>query len=83
LTKQVDIEKKEGNFESYKRLVNRLQEMISAVSPEYRYAKSLASTVLDTALHQHFLGNHFKSLTNCTKESPVTFLTELVRKTIA
>ena len=83
LTKQVDIENKEGHFESYKRLVNRLQEMISAVSPEYRYAKSLASTVLDTALHQHFLGNHFNSLTNCTKESPVTFLAELVRKTIA
>ena len=83
LTKQVDIENKEGNFESYKRLVNRLQEMISAVSPEYRYAKSLASTVLDTALHQHFLGNHFKNLTNCTKESPATFLADLVRKTIA
>ena len=83
LTKQVDLENKEGNFESYKRLVTRLEEMIADVAPKYNYTKSLASTVIDTALHQHFLGNHFKSITNCADASPTQFLIELVRKTIA
>lgn len=83
LTKQVDLENKEGNFESYKRLVTRLEEMIADVAPKYNYTKSLASTVIDTALHQHFLGNHFKSITNCAEANPTQFLIELVRKTIA
>ena len=65
LTKEVDRENKEGYFEIYKRLVGRLGRMIQDLDSDYSYAESLASTVLEGVLHQHFLMEHFPSLTNC------------------
>ena len=72
LTKEVDHENKEGYFEIYKRLVTRLSEMITAVDKDYPYPVSLASTVLEGSLHQHFLVDHFSSLTDCQKHSDQT-----------
>jgi len=83
LTKEVDEENKEGYFIIYKRMVNRLEEMIRAVSPKYNYPSSLASTVLESTLHQHFLKDHFPTLTNCdTSNSPRNFISDLVFKTL-
>ncbi|MFK7782373.1 TetR/AcrR family transcriptional regulator, partial [Psychroserpens sp.] len=65
LTKEVDEENKDGYFSIYKRLVIRLHDMIIEVNPNYKFPHSLASTVLEGALHQHFLKEHFKSLTDC------------------
>lgn len=65
LTKEVDIENKEGYFIIYKRLVNRISEMIGRFNPKYKYPSSLASTILEGSLHQNFLKNHFSSLTDC------------------
>ncbi|PIB30845.1 TetR family transcriptional regulator [Maribacter sp. 4U21] len=64
LTKEVDTENKEGYFVIYKRLVNRLSKMIHGVDSEYPYPSSLASTLLEGSLHQHFLRDHFSSLTD-------------------
>ena len=65
LTKEVDEENKDGYFAIYKRLVSRLHDMIIDVNSDYKFPNSLASTVLEGALHQHFLKDHFKSLTDC------------------
>jgi hypothetical protein len=79
LTKEVDKENKEGFFEVYNRLVLRLKAMILLVDKEYLYASSLASTVLEGALHQHFLKEHFPSLTECDNEiTPTQYFTHLV-----
>ncbi|MDZ7612678.1 MAG: TetR/AcrR family transcriptional regulator [Flavobacteriaceae bacterium] len=78
LTKQVDQENKEGYFIIYKRLINRLKELIFAVNPQYPYASSLSSTIVDGALHQHFLKDHFRSITNCSEAiSPSAFFINL------
>ena len=78
LTKEVDIENKEGYFVVYKRLVLRLSEMILVLKPDYSYASSLASTIVESALHQHFLKEHFQSITNCNdKVSPYHFISHL------
>ncbi|QLG45662.1 TetR/AcrR family transcriptional regulator [Costertonia aggregata] len=78
LTKEVDTENKEGYFVIYKRLVNRISDMIAAVDENYTYPSSLASTILEGSLHQHFLKNHFKSLTNCHKStSPTEYFIDL------
>ncbi len=83
LTKEVDQENKDGYFVIYKRMVNRLEEMIRAVDPSYAYPTSLASTVLDSTLHQHFLQDHFPTLTNCdTTHSPGEFVADLVFKIV-
>ena len=72
LTKEVDVENKEGYFVIYKRLVNRISEMIQGVNLNYKYPSSLASTVLEGSLHQHFLKDHFSSLTDCHKKDDTT-----------
>ena len=69
LTKEVDDENKEGYFVIYKRLTTRLKEMIADVNEDYPYPASLASTILAGSLHQHFLKDHFTSLTDCSKKT--------------
>ncbi|MEN8788561.1 MAG: TetR/AcrR family transcriptional regulator [Flavobacteriaceae bacterium] len=79
LTKEVDKENREGYFEIYKRLVNRISEMIAAADRDYPYPSSLASTVLEGSLHQHFLLDHFSSLTDCLEHTdPTHYLKHLV-----
>lgn len=79
LTKEVDDENKQGYFEIYKRLVFRLKEMIVEVDPGYPYPSSLASTILEGSLHQHFLLDHFKSLTDCHEHTdPTAYFKHLV-----
>lgn len=79
LTKEVDKENKEGYFSIYKRLATRIKDMIIEVNGKYPYPASLASTVIEGALHQHFLKDHFLSLTDCNeKVTPSKFFTDLV-----
>ncbi|WP_424003103.1 TetR/AcrR family transcriptional regulator [Maribacter sp. IgM3_T14_3] len=82
-TKEVDTENKEGFYSIYKRLVGRLGEMVSLVDADYQYPTSLASTILENGLHQHFLKEHFPSLTDCNNQvTPTQFLTHLVFNTL-
>ena len=79
LTKEVDEENKEGFFLVYKRVINRIIEMIHDVDPNYEYAKSLASSIVEGALHQHFLKDHLKTITNCNQDiSPTDFYLNLI-----
>lgn len=79
LTKEVDNENKEGYFAVYKRLVNRLKDMIVDVDVSYKYPLTLASTVIEGAMHQHFLKNHFQSITECSQGlQPTDFFKDLV-----
>lgn len=83
LTKEVDEENKEGFFLVYKRVINRIIEMINEVNPKYAFAKSLASSVVEGALHQHFLKDHLKTITNCNSSvSPTDFYINLVENTL-
>jgi AcrR family transcriptional regulator len=83
LTKEVDVENKEGYFVIYKRLVLRLSDMILSINPEYSYASSLASTIVESSLHQHFLKDHFQSITDCNdKVSPYHFISHLTLTTL-
>ena len=79
LTKEVDDENKEGYFEIYKRLSNRLAEMISNVDSKYPYPASLSSTILEGSLYQHFLLDHFPSMTDChNHKDPTAYFKHLV-----
>lgn len=81
LTKEVDEENKEGFFIVYKRIINRIIEFITEVNPNYIFAKSLASSIVEGALHQHFLKEHLKSITSCDETNTVTdFYIDLVAK---
>lgn len=83
LTKEVDKENEEGHFQVYNRLVTRLKNIILEVNKDYPYAASLASTVLEGGLHQHYLKEHFPTLTACNKEvSPTKYFQHLVFSTL-
>lgn len=83
LTKEVDEENKEGFFLVYKRVINRIIEMITQVNPNYAFAKSLASSIVEGALHQHFLKDHLKTITNCNENnSPTDFYINLIENTL-
>ncbi len=74
---------KDDYFTICKRLVARLSEMISAVDKDYPYPLSLASTIVEGSLHQHFLREHFPTLTNCNdKINPTDFFTDLIFRTL-
>lgn len=84
LTKDVDVENKEGHFSPYKRVVQRVSDIISIYNDSYTYPLSLASTVIESALHQQFIKVHFKSITNCSdKATPTDFFIDLTLKTLA
>ena len=84
LTKEVDEENKEGFFLVYKRVINRIIDIIQEVDPEYDYAKSLASSIVEGSLHQHFLKDHLKTITNCNENnSPTQFYIDLVQKILS
>ncbi len=84
LTKEVDEENKEGFFLVYKRVINRIIDVIKEVNPEYGYAKSLASSIVEGSLHQHFLKDHLKTITNCNENnSPTQFYIDLAQKTLS
>jgi AcrR family transcriptional regulator len=83
LTKEVDEENKKDFFIVYKRVINRIVELIADVNPNYAFAKSLASSIVEGALHQHFLKNHLKTITNCSETiSPTDFYIDLIEKTL-
>lgn len=83
LTKEVDSENKEGYFVLYKRLIRRLSEMITKVNKDYQFPSSLASTIVEGALHQHFLKSHFISITDCNdKVTPTKFFINLTQNVL-
>jgi AcrR family transcriptional regulator len=83
LTKEVDIENRDGFFLVYKQVVNRLIALISEANPDYRYSKSLASSIVEGSLHQHFLKDHLKTITDCSNQvSPTDFYLDLIAKTL-
>jgi hypothetical protein len=82
-TKEVDNENKEGFYLIYIRVINRITTMINEVNPNYPYAKSLASSIVEGALHQHFLQEHMQTITDCKKTiTPTHFYFNLIENVL-
>lgn len=78
-TKEVDEENKAGFFVIYQRIIGRISTMVQEVNPAYEYPDSLVSTIVEGALHQHFLKIHFQTITNCNEYfSPTHFYLNLM-----
>lgn len=82
-TKEIDAENKEGFFLIYKRVISRLILIVNDVNPEYQYAKSLVSSIVEGSLHQYFLKDHLKTITDCDDMiSPTDFYLNLIENTL-
>ncbi len=83
-TKEIDEENEKGYFKVYKRVVQRVSEMVLLVNPNYPYSHMLVSTVIEGAHQQRFFQRHLPSLTDKDSkgDSIVKFYTDIVLKTI-
>ena len=82
-TKEVDQENKEGFFLIYKRVIARIVAIVNEVNPNYPYSKSLISSVVEGSLHQYFLKEHLKTITDCNEiVTPTDFYLNLVENTL-
>lgn len=83
LTHDVDSENEGGFFAPYKRVIRRLAEVILEFNSDYKYALSLANSVVEGALQQHFFKQHFTTITNCNDTVSVTdFYKDILLKTL-
>lgn len=82
LTKRVSEDNKDKLFKPYKDLCAHIAEIMLEYCPNYRYPKSLASTVIEMAHFQSFFKSHLPSLTdfseNHDESSIVAFLEEML-----
>ncbi|TRZ41409.1 TetR/AcrR family transcriptional regulator [Robertkochia solimangrovi] len=79
LTKDVDQENTEGHFMFYKQLAKRLTDIVQDADPEYKYAKTLVTIILEETMNQQFLKKHFPTITDCNENVSVTeVLTHMV-----
>jgi AcrR family transcriptional regulator len=85
MTKEVDTENKEGLFHNFKRVNDRLIQSILEINPEYAYANTLASVIIESCNQQRFLALHFPTLTDIQKNGNTLehFLFGLALKTIS
>ncbi len=82
LTKQVGDDNKQHFFKPYKDLCAIIGNIILECSPQYKYPKSLASTIIEMAHFQNFFMNNLPSLTDFGKTKReaeiIAYLNDLV-----
>ncbi len=86
LTKQVTADNKDQFFKPYKDLCAVIGNIILEYNPDYKYPKSLASTIIEMAHFQNFFMNNLPSLTDFgvhkDEAEIIAFLEDLVFSSI-
>lgn len=85
LTKDVDDENRDGVFSDYKNVVAKIANVITEITPCYKYPHMLVSTVIEGAHQQRFFADHLPKLTDVIEDEDATyeFYKDLVFKAIA
>lgn len=82
LTKHVEEDNKQHFFKPYKDLCTVIGSVILECNPDYKYPRSLATTIVEMAHFQNFFMNNLPALTDFGKEKEETeiicFLNDLV-----
>jgi len=80
----VDKENKKGCFEAYKKVINKVADLILEVNAEFKYAHMLVTTVIEGAQQQQFYREHLPSLIDDinTTDTITSFYNEMVFKMI-
>jgi hypothetical protein len=83
LTKAIDNENQLGFYLDYKKVIYKIIQIFNEINIDYMYKESLASTIVQGALHQHFLSLHLKTITNFNENIDKTnFYYELIMNTL-
>ncbi len=83
-TKYVDEENKKGCFKPYKKVVQRVSDIVLEIVPDFKYPHMLISTVIEGAHQQKYFAEHLPALTDVKKgkDTITEFYTQLVFKVI-
>jgi AcrR family transcriptional regulator len=86
LIKDVEAFNKDDVFRPYKELCKKVAEILLECNPNYQYSKSMSSTLIETAHHQHFFATHLPSLTdvadNKSKIYVRLFLNDMIQSVV-
>lgn len=86
LTKQVTEDNKQQLFKPYKELCSHIGNIILECNPNYKYPRSLASTLVEMAHLQTFFKDNLPSLTDFggsqTEEQVILFLNDMANNCI-
>jgi AcrR family transcriptional regulator len=79
LIKEVDEANKIGFYSGYKRLVRRIAEIVLEINPDFNYAHTLISTIVEGIHHQKYFAEHLPTLTDIKNDSKelATFYSEM------
>jgi hypothetical protein len=61
-------------FKPYKDLCNKISEVMLSLNPKYAYARSLSSTLIETAHSQQYFSKNLPGLTDLTSEQDEKFV---------
>jgi len=83
-TKDIDSENEKGYYKVYKRVVQRVSNMVTDINSNFEFPHMLVSTVIEGAHQQRYFSKHLPSLTDVKegKDTIVKFYTDLVFKVI-
>lgn len=83
-TKDIDKDNEKGFYKTYKRVVQRVSDIVLEINPKFEFPHMLVSTIIEGAHHQRFFSKHLPSLTDVEegKNNIVRFYTDLVLKAI-
>ncbi|MGH1383646.1 TetR/AcrR family transcriptional regulator [Kordia sp.] len=83
-TKDIDTENEKGYYKVYKRVVQRVSNMVKEINADFDCPQMLISTVIEGAHQQRYFSKHLPSLTNVQegKDTIVRFYHDLVFKVI-
>jgi len=83
-TKDVDVENKKGYFKTYKKVVERVSNLVLEVNNSFDYPHMLISTVIEGAHQQKYFAEHLPALTDVKKgkDTISEFYTKMVVEVI-
>ena len=84
LIKEVENANKAGSYSGYKRLVERISEIVLEIKPTYKYPHMLISTIIEGAHIQHHFAEHLPRLTDQLEgeDSITNFYSEFAKKAL-
>lgn len=83
-TKEVDECNRQGHFAVYKRVVEKISDIIIDINPGYAYPHMLVSMIVEGSLQQRYFADHLPKLTDLTsgEDDIYDFAVDTITKTI-
>jgi len=78
LVKDVAEINKDEVFKPYKDLCAKIAEVITFCNPDYKFPRSLSTTLIETSHHQQFFSANLPKLTDITDENNTAFTSRFI-----